>query len=125
MTPQEENEVLRERVRQLEDALGATGDEAVIIAEKFDLSTTLATLLQMMIKRPIMLREGALLALYGHYTERDMPDQKIIDVFMCKLRKKLAPHGITIETDWGRGYHLSDETKQIITDLLTPKMDAA
>jgi DNA-binding response OmpR family regulator len=31
---------------------------------------------------------------------------KIIDVFVCKLRRKLQPLGVEIETAWGRGYRL-------------------
>ncbi len=46
----------------------------------------------------------------GHlYGGMDEPDQKIIDVFICKLRKKLmqASGGKDyIETIWGRGYVL-------------------
>ena len=41
----------------------------------------------------------------------DDPDGKIIDVFICKLRKKLAVacNGVhCIETVWGRGYVLRD-----------------
>ena len=46
--------------------------------------------------------------LYGGIEE---PDVKIIDVFICKLRKKLAVacNGVHfIETVWGRGYALRD-----------------
>jgi two-component system cell cycle response regulator CtrA len=45
------------------------------------------------------------------YGDTDEPGSKIIDVFMCKLRKKLeaATHGVNyIETIWGRGYALRD-----------------
>ncbi|MDE3830273.1 helix-turn-helix domain-containing protein [Sinorhizobium meliloti] len=28
------------------------------------------------------------------------------DVFVCKMRKKLARFGVTIETVWGQGYRL-------------------
>ena len=45
------------------------------------------------------------------YGGMDEPDQKIIDVFICKLRKKLmqASGGRDyIETIWGRGYVLRD-----------------
>ena len=35
------------------------------------------------------------------------PQLKIIDVFLCKLRKKLA-QATGIETVWGRGYMLRD-----------------
>jgi two-component system cell cycle response regulator CtrA len=41
----------------------------------------------------------------------DEPELKILDVFMCKLRKKLA-HASNgrnyIETVWGRGYVLRE-----------------
>lgn len=36
----------------------------------------------------------------------DGPTEKIIDVFICKIRKKLDGLGISIATDWGRGYRL-------------------
>src|SRR3954466_15457272 len=45
------------------------------------------------------------------YSGRDEPGLKIIDVFMCKLRKKLAEMsgGIDyVETVWGRGYMLRE-----------------
>lgn len=45
------------------------------------------------------------------YSSSDEPDGKIIDVFVCKLRKKLADAaGGTnyIDTVWGRGYILKD-----------------
>ena len=45
------------------------------------------------------------------YGGMDEPELKIIDVFICKLRKKLstATGGLTyIETVWGRGYVLKD-----------------
>jgi two-component system cell cycle response regulator CtrA len=45
------------------------------------------------------------------YGGRDEPELKIIDVFMCKLRKKLAAmsgEADYIETVWGRGYMLRE-----------------
>lgn len=52
--------------------------------------------------------------LYGGIDE---PEVKIIDVFMCKLRKKLA--GVSggknyIETVWGRGYVLRHPTEEAV-----------
>lgn len=35
---------------------------------------------------------------------------KIIDVFICKIRKKLNHLGFDIETVWGRGYRFHAET---------------
>ena len=43
------------------------------------------------------------------YGGMDEPEIKIIDVFMCKLRKKLADASggkNYVETLWGRGYVL-------------------
>jgi two-component system cell cycle response regulator CtrA len=50
--------------------------------------------------------------LYGGIDE---PEVKIIDVFMCKLRKKLANASggkNFIETVWGRGYVLRHPTAE-------------
>ena len=45
------------------------------------------------------------------YGGMDEPELKIIDVFICKLRKKLCEatdEASYIETVWGRGYVLRD-----------------
>jgi two-component system cell cycle response regulator CtrA len=45
------------------------------------------------------------------YSGMDEPEIKIIDVFICKLRKKLANASSGkdyIETVWGRGYVLRE-----------------
>ena len=59
-----------------------------------------------------MSKEMFLNHLYGGMDE---PEQKIIDVFICKLRKKLANASSGknyIETVWGRGYVLRQPTDQ-------------
>jgi two-component system, cell cycle response regulator CtrA len=56
------------------------------------------------------------------YGGMDEPELKIIDVFICKLRKKLAKAtgGETyIETVWGRGYVLREPQAE---DLGTPQL---
>ena len=66
----------------------------------------------------LSLRKGMTLskeALLGHlYGGRDVPEAKIIDVFICKLRKKLAAASggeRYIETIWGRGYVLREPSE--------------
>ncbi|MCH4022272.1 MAG: response regulator transcription factor [Acetobacter sp.] len=62
----------------------------------------------------LVLRKGMVLtkdAFLNHlYGGMDEPEMKIIDVFICKLRKKLqaAGGGSLISTVWGRGYTLRD-----------------
>ena len=61
--------------------------------------------------RPVT-KEQFLQHVYGGIDE---PEQKIIDVFICKIRKKLANASggkNYIETLWGRGYVLRDTTKE-------------
>jgi len=51
------------------------------------------------------------------YDGSDEPELKIIDVFVCKLRKKLAQAtggNHYIETVWGRGYVLRDLTHLLV-----------
>jgi len=59
-------------------------------------------------------REMFLNHLYGGIDE---PEVKIIDVFMCKLRKKLASASggkNYIETVWGRGYVLRHPAEEAV-----------
>ena len=62
----------------------------------------------------LVLRRGMVLtkeAFLNHlYGGMDEPEMKIIDVFICKLRKKLAMAGAgnLIGTVWGRGYMMRD-----------------
>ncbi len=76
----------------------------------------------------LMLKKGTLITkevFVNHiYCGMDEPDFKIIDVFICKLRKKIAAMtgGINvIETVWGRGYIIKencfDNSKKQINHL--------
>jgi len=58
----------------------------------------------------------------------DEPEPKIIDVFICKLRRKLelaGARGVSIDTVWGQGYilreteamgHMQTDLPDTITD---------
>ena len=62
-------------------------------------------------------KEMFLAKLYGGM---DVPEIKIIDVFICKLRKKLASASSGrnyIETEWGRGYVLRQPTDDLTVRL--------
>ncbi|WP_455465676.1 response regulator transcription factor CtrA [Bartonella sp. B39] len=51
------------------------------------------------------------------YGGMDEPELKIIDVFICKLRKKLeaiSSHVNYIDTVWGRGYVLRDPVEETV-----------
>ncbi len=63
----------------------------------------------------LVLRRGKLLtkdAFLNHlYNGTDEPERQIIDLYMCRLRKKLAAAGADnlIDTVWGHGYLLRDQ----------------
>lgn len=96
-----ENEILRERIEQLEAVLvphtevpfelGLTGAEARVFAH--------------LVSRTVGTKESILMALYSDKLG-ETPEIKIVDVFVCKIRKKIAAHGWCIETVWGQGYRL-------------------
>ncbi len=44
----------------------------------------------------------------------EQPEIKIIDVFVCKIRKKLNPFGLEIKTHWGAGYSLPETTIAVL-----------
>ena len=63
-------------------------------------------------KGMVLTKEAFLNHLYGGIDE---PEMKIIDVFICMLRKKLAQSGAgnLIGTVWGRGYMMRDPNSQV------------
>lgn len=68
-------------------------------------------------------------ALYWDRRETDeIPDIRIIDVYICKLRKKLAEmqidgkrQEIKLLTLWGRGYQIDPTSYSIFQRLIEPK----
>jgi two-component system cell cycle response regulator CtrA len=74
----------------------------ILTGKEYSILEILAT------KNGIVPKETLLNHLYGGLDE--VPETKIIDVFVCKLRKKLilASDGVDlIQTVWGRGYQLN------------------
>jgi len=72
----------------------------------------------------LVLRKGMVLtkeAFLNHlYGGMDEPEMKIIDVFICKLRKKLQTAGADnlIGTVWGRGYMLRDPNGTTLPEIV-------
>lgn len=59
---------------------------------------------------PRVLSKDAALAWMYQLTGEE-PEIKIIDVYICKMRKKLDPIGVRIDTLWGKGYALALDAK--------------
>ena len=99
-------DVLEEEVRQLRDAF----EPAVPMPEAWKLTKSEARLLSALARTRggYLTRERILIALYG--LEPDV-DIKIVDVFVCKLRRRLSCEGSAIEirTFRGDGFGLTAE----------------
>lgn len=96
----EENEVLRERVRQLEEAVAPPN---IDIPVEWRLTLTEARVYRHLASRAEVTKQSLMMALYSDRAE-DEPDITILNVFIHHLRKKLKPFGIEIRNIRGSGF---------------------
>lgn len=116
-----ENETLRERIAQLE---GLQGHEFMSPVE-WRLTTSENRVFGCLMARDLARKEAIMAALYRDCA-KDEAEIKIVDVFICKLRKKVRPFGVEVLTRWGEGYFLTAETKAAVQQMIAPPMaDAA
>ena len=105
----QENLELREKIIHLERSLGMDFLPPV----EWRLTPSEARLFGALLKRDVLTKEALMATLY-YNLNKDEAEIKIVDVFVCKIRKKLAPFGIKIETRRGVGYELTSESKAIV-----------
>lgn len=103
---EEENDTLRERIAQLAADLG----HGAALPPIFGLTANEERVLGALLASETCSKERIMSAIYFDRHD-DLPEIKIIDVFVCKLRRKLANFGVQITTIWGRGYMLSPSMK--------------
>lgn len=84
----------------------ANGKAVTLTKKEYQIAEILA-----LRKGVVLSKEAILDHLYGGLDE---PNPKIIDVFICKIRKKLQVLGVDnfIETNWGRGYMAVDQRQE-------------
>lgn len=95
---------LLELIRQLVPALE---EDEVLKVCRHGFTATEAQVLIMVFGERLVAKEGIYNALYGSRASGELVDQKIIDVMICKIRKKIKEKGwdAVVKTTWGRGYH--------------------
>jgi DNA-binding response OmpR family regulator len=108
----EENELLRERLRQLEEILNPSSSQETIrvFCSALGLSSAEGALLDLLMRRAHVSREQYQAACCNENTD----GESTISVRICFLRKRLAKVGASITTVWGRGYYLPEADKIII-----------
>ena len=98
--------LLEERVAQLE-ALLVTDWRAPI---EWRLTPSEERVMGVLVARERASKEAIVAALYLD-RGADSAEPKIVDVFICKIRRKLRPFGVEITTLWGAGFALADRQK--------------
>lgn len=90
------------------DALGGIADEQAIanLIRAFGLTRKEAEILVAMADGRVHTKTALMAAAYAIGAD-DEPEIRIIDVFVCKLRRKVAGSGVVISTVWGSGYFVA------------------
>ena len=92
---------LTERVRDLEKLF----KPSALLPPEWQLTAKEADLFCVLLNgTAVVTKDSAYRALYPDYHV----EPKVLDVFICKIRKKLQPYQIRIATVWGRGWYLVD-----------------
>ena len=112
----EENDALREENARLKKEMGIASTLPVFFN---DLTGKEGIMLSVLMANKAPRRTTFMAAIYGNKIHDDeVADIKIIDVFMCKLRKKIQKYGVEIKTVWGEGYYISPEHKEVLKQLI-------
>src|SRR5215472_9340353 len=101
---------LRREVQALCDALEAMrsslkSEPGLKLIQIAHLTHAERQLLGILIRRRRVTKDQLMTALYCHRPDNE-PGAKIIDTYICKIRKKLKPYGIEIKTLWCAGYEM-------------------
>ncbi|MDR3488759.1 MAG: winged helix-turn-helix domain-containing protein [Bradyrhizobium sp.] len=113
-----ENAELRARIEYLENEMFSGG---LLFPVEWSLTGSEARIVGLLLARPFARKEQIMTALYRDQN-RDEAEQKIVDVFVCKVRKKLKPFGVVIRTIWGVGYAIDEPARGILNQALGPEM---
>src|SRR6185312_11720322 len=94
-------EKLEARVKELEAAVEQLSGVPAV-PRQLKLARHEAKFLEVLLSRATVTKEVALAQVYAdRWNQDEIPEIKIVDVFVCKLRKKLKPFGLKIDTQWG------------------------
>ncbi len=108
-----EVEHLRGRIEELEHLLGLN------IWAPGTLTRVQSKMAGILLTKEIVSQEMFHLALYNDRQDCDVPQPKIVDVQLSKLRKKLKhAAGIEIKNHWGHGWYLDVADKAKLRDMV-------
>lgn len=106
-----ENRMLRERVEELERDRGL--QDQPMLCRLYGLTGSEARILSALRNGHICKQSQLILNI-----QTTSDDPRLVDVFVCRMRQKLAPHNIEIKNQAREGYFLTNESKQSIKNAL-------
>lgn len=107
-----EIEQLREEIARLKALLAPPGWQPPV---EWSLTFTEGKVFAFLLTRDMATKQQIMDLLYWD-RPNDEPEIKIVDVFICKMRKKLTPFGVQIATVWGQGYGVPDRMRYVLKD---------
>ena len=109
-----ENDTLREEVHALKQALMGGAEPPPL----FGLTVSEMTMFNVLLNNRTARPDTFMVALYSTDAD-DPPDEKILDVLIHKMRKKLKPFGIEIVTHFGECWEMPEASKARTRELMT------
>lgn len=109
-THQEEDEEQTKATEQLEYVTGQDDGAVLALVEGYKLTWREARLFLILQRSAgnVVSKETIIRRLYANVSVDEVPDTKIVDVFVCKIRRKIEDSGYAIRTVWGEGYRLEE-----------------
>lgn len=117
--PTEEEITAREKLAYMTDDLD---QEMVALGRQYGLTAKEAAVFVALRRAGgrTLSKENLLRACHPLPMDDELPDLKIVDVYVCKIRQKLKGARVQILTDWGLGYRLEDRRGHgVILDSLS------
>jgi hypothetical protein len=106
----------KERVLQLERLLNAPRNMQVLYSAAFDLTAYEAKVFGILMAREHASTEQIEGCLYA--TRNASMCDKLVPLYVHRIRKKILPRGIAIGLVWGQGYFISPAMKELVRQRL-------
>lgn len=117
--PHDESRVVlasfRDQYEVMQDRLNELTLSKCAVPQEWGLTNSLAVIARLLASRDFVTKSAVYNELYAHRID-NAPMDKILDVFVCRLRRKLEPFGVTIITRWGYGWYVEGESRAILRE---------
>jgi hypothetical protein len=113
---------LRNRIDELEKLLGIDADYVLQLRGSLRLGMIPCTAIGFISKRSYVSTESLFVALYGDRKECEQPNLNMVSHTMWRVRRRLIPLGVVIDTQHINGYSMTPANKQKLHDYVDAYM---